>query len=79
MPTVTTEDGAQIFYKDWGDRPAGHPQPRLAAERGRVGRPRCSWPSTATAPSPTTDAVTAGPARPGTATRWTPTPTTSPP
>ena len=40
--------------------------------------PRCSSPSTGTAPSPTTGAATAGPARPGTATRWTPTPTTSP-
>ena len=31
MPTITTPDGVEIFYKDWGSRPANRVQPRLAA------------------------------------------------
>jgi hypothetical protein len=35
MPTITTTDGAMIFYKDWG---AGQPIVfRLAAVIGRLG------------------------------------------
>ena len=38
MPFITADDGAQIFYKDWGDRRhARRPQPRLAAQRRRLG------------------------------------------
>ena len=79
MPYVTADDGAQIFYKDWGDggRPVvlSHGWP-LNADSWEARR--CSSPSTATARSPTTGAATAAPPRPGTATRWTPTPTTWP-
>ena len=60
MSIVTTSDGAEIFYKDWGSGPAGRAQPRLAAELGQLGgadavpgRP------TASAASPTTGAATA--------------------
>ena len=79
MPHITADDGAEIFYKDWG---AGDRRSSSATD-GRSaptpGRPRrCSWRSTATAPSLMTGADTAGPARPGTATRWTRTPTTWP-
>jgi hypothetical protein len=39
MPFITTQDGTNIFYKDWGNRArAAHRlSPRLAAERGRLG------------------------------------------
>ena len=37
MGTITTSrDGTEIFYKD-GQRPTGRVQPRLAADRRRVG------------------------------------------
>ena len=80
MPYVTADDGAEIFYKDYGSgRHAGGAQPRLAAQRRRLGRrAHCSSPSTGIAPSRTTGAATAARPRPGTATRWTPTPTTWP-
>ena len=55
----------------WSSATAG-PSARTA------GKPRCSsWPPTATAASPTTVAATAVRASRGTATTWTPTPTTS--
>ena len=57
MPFITTKDGAQIFYKDWGPRDA---QP-IVFHHG--------WPLSAD----TTVAVTAVRARPMAATRWTPT------
>ena len=31
MGYMTAVDGAQIFYKDWGDRATRRAQPRLAA------------------------------------------------
>ena len=38
MPTITTNDGVEIFYKDWGSGPADRVQPWLAAVGGRLGR-----------------------------------------
>ena len=73
MPHVIADDGAQIFYKDWGSD--GSP---VLLSHG--------WPLNADAWEATAlvlaehghGAGTAGRARPGTATRWTRTPTTWP-
>ena len=77
MPTITTKDGIEIFYKDWG---SGQP---IVFSHG--------WPlsaddwdtqmlffrATASASSPMTGAATAARARSGAATTWITTPTTS--
>ena len=61
-----------------GHRAAGRLQPRLAAHRGRLRGPDVlPRLSAAIAASPTIAAATAGRASPGTATTWTPMPTTS--
>ncbi len=60
-------------------RAADRLPPRLAAQRRRLGHPDAVLPrSTATGSSPTTAAATAARPRPRPATRWTPTPPTSP-
>jgi hypothetical protein len=38
LPTITTKDGTEIFYKDSGKRAAHRVQPWLAAFGGRLGR-----------------------------------------
>ncbi len=78
MNAITTEDGTQIYYKDWGEgQPVvfshGWPLNGDAWENQML-----SWPRTATARSPTTAAATAARVSPPAATSWTPTPTTSP-
>ncbi len=78
MGTITTTDGTEIFYKDWG---SGQP---IVFSHG--------WPLSADdwdtqmmffllhaiASSPTTGAATGDPPRPPTATTWTTMPTTWP-
>ena len=78
MPFITTPDGVELFYKDWGPRSGrtvvlSHGWP-LSSTPGR--RSSCTSPRTGSARSPTTAAGTAAPRRCGTATTWTTTPTT---
>lgn len=73
MPTITTKDGAAIFYKDWGGRPEvfSHGWPLSADARD----PQLNlWRATATGRSPMIAAATAARRRPIPATRWTPMP-----
>ena len=76
MSMITTRDGTQIFYKDWSSgRPVvfSHGWPLSAdAWDGQM----MFWASEGIASSLMIGAAMAAPARPGTATRWTPMPTT---
>ena len=78
MSFVTMNDGAEIFYKDWGQgQPVvfSHGWPLNADSWA----PRCcSWRPMAIAASATTGVVMVGRPRRGTEMRWTPTPTTLP-
>ena len=73
MPAITTRDGAQIFYKDWGTG-----QPVLFSHGWPLNADAwddqwSSWLRAAIAPSPTIVEVTVARARRGPATTWTPT------
>ena len=74
MPTVTTADGTNIFYKDWGSgQPIvfSHGWPLSADDWDTQMMPPCC---TAIASSPTTVGATAVPPRSLMATTWTTTP-----
>ena len=76
MGTITTADGTEIFYKDWGSgQPVvfSHGWPLSADDRDTQMLSSCG---TATASSPMTGAGTAAPPRSATGTTWTITPTT---
>jgi len=76
MPAITTKDGIEIFYKDWG---AGSPSSFSMAGRCRpmTGIRRCfSSRATASASSRTTGAHGRS-SQVGMATTWITTPTTS--
>jgi pimeloyl-ACP methyl ester carboxylesterase len=78
---VTTKDGTQIFYKDWGPKTAQpivfhHGWPLSADDWDNQ---MMFFLAKASGSSPTTVAAMAGRPRPTPATRWTPTPPTSRP
>jgi len=78
MPTITTKDGTEIFYKDWGSgQPIvfSHGWPLSADDWDAQ---FCSSSTAASASSPTTGGAMAARARPAKATTWITTPTISP-
>ena len=78
MSTIVTNDGTEIYYKDWGPGPVvtfSHGWPLSAdAWDGQMHFP----PKTATGQLPMTGEAMADRANPRTVTTWIPTPTTSP-
>ena len=78
MGSITTSDGTEIFYKDWGSgQPIvfSHGWPLSADDWDTQ---MLFFSRTAFASSPMTGAGTAAPRRPATVTTWTTTPTTWP-
>jgi len=76
MPTITTKDGTQIYYKDWGTgRPVvfSHGWP-LSADAWTIRC--CFWRSADIVASLMIVVAMVGPTSLGTAMTWTPTPTT---
>ena len=76
MGTITTTDGTEIFYKDWGSgQPIvfSHGWPLSGDDWDTQ---LCSSFNAAIGSSPTTAGGTDAPPRPATVTTWTTTPTT---
>jgi hypothetical protein len=72
MGTITTTDGVEIFYKDWGSG-----QPTVFSHGWPLSAD--DWDTMATGSSPPTGEGTAAPPRSATVTTWTTTPTIWPP
>jgi hypothetical protein len=76
MGTITSTDGTEIFYKDWGSGPTDRLQSRLAAFSRRPGHPNAVLPTPRLPRHRHDRRGHDAPRRPATATTWTTTPTT---
>ena len=76
MPMITTRDGVEIFYKDWGrgGRSCSATAGRFSADDWDA--QMLFFLATASGSSPTTGVATGARRRSATATTWTTTPTT---